>query len=120
MIGRLLRSGRHERILRLLDQEREIILNGPLSELKALVDRRETAIREVMAEGGAAPEPFLAALRAKAERNARLLKASLAGVRAADAEIGRLEAATRNLRTYTERGAQIDVRPQDITRDQRA
>ena len=120
MIGRLLRSGRHERILKLLDQEREIILNGPLSELKALVDRRETAIKEVMAEGEAAPEPFLAALKTKAERNARLIEASLAGVKAATAEVDRLEAATGSLRTYTERGAPVDVRAQHITRDERA
>jgi hypothetical protein len=120
MIGRLLRSGRHERILKLLDQEREIILNGPLSELKALVDRREAAINDMMAEGGSAPEAFLTALEAKAKRNARLIEASLAGVRAATAEVDRLEAATGNLRTYTERGAPVDVRAQHITRDERA
>jgi hypothetical protein len=120
MIGRLLRSGRYERILRLLDQEREIILNGPLSGLKALVDRREAAIAEMTAEGGAAPEPFLTALKAKAERNTRLIAASLEGVKAANAEVDRLEAATGSLRTYTERGAPVDVRAQDITRDERA
>ena len=120
MIGRLLRSGRHERILKLLDREREIILNGPLSELKALVDRRESAIEEVIAEGGSAPEAFLTALRTKAERNTRLIEASLSGVKAATAEVDRLEAATRNLRTYSERGAPVDVRPLDITRDERA
>ncbi len=120
MIGRLLRSGRHERILKLLDREREIILNGPLSELTALVEKRETAIREVLSEGATAPEPFLTALKAKAERNARLIQSSLSGVRAATAEIDRLEAATRGLRTYTERGAPVDVLPRDVTRDERA
>lgn len=120
MIARLLRSGRQQRILRLLDQEREIILNGPLSGLKALVDRRESAIAEMMAERDAAPEPFLTALKAKAERNTRLIAASLAGVKAATAEVARLEAATGELRTYSERGAPVEVRAPGTTRDERA
>ena len=49
-----------------------------------------------------------------------MIEASLAGVRAATAEVDRLEAATGNLRTYTERGAPVDVRAQHITRDERA
>ena len=42
MIANILTSARYARILRLLDLERKVILSGPLGQLKALVDRRES------------------------------------------------------------------------------
>ena len=82
MISHILTSARYARILRLLDLERKLILNGPLSGLKALVERREAAIAEVLESETDLPEAFLVALKARAERNSRLILASLAGVRA--------------------------------------
>ena len=81
MIAHILTSARYARILRLLDLERKVILNGPLSSLRALVDRREAAVDEVLDSESEVPEAFLAALKARAERNSRLILASLAGVR---------------------------------------
>ena len=79
MIAHILTSARYARILRLLDLERKVILNGPLSSLRALVDRREAAVAEVLDSESEVPEAFLAALKARAERNSRLILASLAG-----------------------------------------
>jgi hypothetical protein len=120
MIAHILTSARYARILRLLDLERKVILNGPLASLRALVDRREAALREILEGEGDLPEAFLAALKARAERNSRLLLASLAGVRAAAARIEEIRAARTQLRTYSAAGAPVEVREPTVTRDQRA
>lgn len=120
MIASFLANSRYERILRLLDLERKVILNGPLVELKALVDRREAAMAEVLAAAADLPEAFLAALKAKAERNSRLILASLAGVKAAEAQIAQIRDAREQLRTYTAEGANVEVRHLPVTRDHRA
>lgn len=120
MIAHILTSARYARILRLLDLERKVLLNGPVAGLKALVDRREAAISELLESETELPEAFVLALKARAERNSRLILASLAGVRAGAAQIEQIRAARDQLRTYTASGTQVDVRPTEVTRDQRA
>ena len=66
------------------------------------------------------PEAFLAALKARAERNSRLILASLAGVRSGAAQIEQIRAARSQLRTYSAAGTPVEVRAPTITRDQRA
>ena len=119
MIAHILTSARYARILRLLDLERKLILNGPLSGLKAMVERREAAIAELLESETDLPEAFLVALKARAERNSRLILASLAGVRAGVAQIERIRAACGELGTYTASGQRQEPR-QPATRDQRA
>ena len=120
MIAGLLKNPRHERVLQILDLERKVILNGPLSGLKPLVDRREALVDELLAQETPPPESFLTALKLKAERNSRLLLASLAGMKAATAQIDRIRDARDHLRTYTAAGASVEVRRPQITRGQRA
>jgi hypothetical protein len=120
MIANVLTSARYARILRLLDLERKVILSGPLGQLKALVDRREAAMAELLAAGAELPEAFLVALKARAERNRRLILASLAGVKSGAAQIEQIAAARDELRTYTAAGTPVEVRPPAATRDQRA
>jgi hypothetical protein len=120
MIGSLLSAARYERVLRLLDQERKVILAGPLTALKALVERREALMAELLAEDRPLPEAFLAALKARAERNSRLILASIAGVKAAEAALERLAAAQDRLRTYSAEGAPVEVARAQVTRDTRA
>ena len=120
MISHILTSARYARILRLLDLERKLILNGPLSGLKALVERREAAIAEVLESETDLPEAFLVALKARAERNSRLILASLAGVRSAAAQIEQIRATRSQLRTYSAAGTPVEVREPTVTRDQRA
>ncbi|PZQ49881.1 MAG: hypothetical protein DI556_10530 [Rhodovulum sulfidophilum] len=120
MIGDLFGGGaRQEKVLRLLDQERGVILNGPLGDLAALVERREAMIEEVLT-GESPGEAFLAEVKAKAERNSRLLLASLAGVRAAAETLGRARRAAGELRTYSADGRPVELGQAATTRDTRA
>jgi len=120
MIAQFLTSTRCSRILRLLDLERKVILNGPLSSLRTLVDRRERAIADILSVQKDLPAEFVATLKAKAERNSRLLLASLAGVKAASEEVDRIEVTRRELRTYTATGTRKARQAAKVTRDQRA
>jgi hypothetical protein len=120
MIANILTSARYARILRLLDLERKLILNGPLSGLKALVERREAAVAEVLDTESDVPEAFLHAVKARAERNSRLILASLAGVRAGAEQIEQIRTTRSQLRTYNAAGAPVDVRPREVTREKRA
>lgn len=120
MIGSLLSNARYERVLRLLDQERKVILNGPLTELSALVEKREALLDELLAGERSLPEAFLAAVKSRAERNSRLIMASIAGVKAAEAQIARMDEARDSLRTYSAEGAPVEVRSGKVTRDTRA
>jgi hypothetical protein len=120
MIANMFASARYARVLRLLDLERKLILNGPLAGLKALVDQREAAVADILANETDLPEAFLIALKARAERNSRLLLASLAGVRSGAAQAEQARAAAERLRTYSASGAPVEVQAPKVTRDQRA
>lgn len=119
MIARMLTSARYARVLRLLDLERRLILNGPLTGLSAIVGQREAAIAEILETQSDLPEAFLVTLKARAERNSRLILASLAGVRSGIARIEQIAAERDELRTYTATGAPVAVRVQAATRDHR-
>ncbi|HRP07978.1 MAG TPA: alcohol dehydrogenase catalytic domain-containing protein [Gemmatimonadales bacterium] len=103
--------------------DRVMGLVGGGAQAEYLVVRQDEAIaipdRLSWAEAAAIPEAFLTALKTKAERNSRLLLASLAGVRAAAAQIDAIAAARGELRTYTAAGASVAVAPTPGTRDQR-
>lgn len=120
MIANMFASARYARVLRLLDLERKLILNGPLTGLKALVEQREAAIAEILANESDLPEAFLVALKARAERNTRLILASLAGVKAGAAQAEQARTASSQLRTYDASGAPVEVSQPQTTRDQRA
>lgn len=119
MIASILTNSRYERVLRLLDQERKVILNGPLVELAALVEKREALLAEAFENEAELPEAFLDALKSRAERNSRLILASIAGVKSAEAQIARIDNARDTLRTYSEKGAPVEVARSQITRDSR-
>jgi hypothetical protein len=120
MIANILASTRYARILRLLDLERKLLLQGPLAGLGTLVARREAAVAELLESESDLPEAFILALKARAERNSRLILASLAGLRAGAAQIEQIRSAQAQLRTYTAAGTPVEVRPAEPTRDQRA
>ncbi len=120
MIDSFLSSSRYDRVLRLLDQERKVILNGPLSALSALVEKREALLSELLTQDHVLPEAFLQALKTRAERNSRLILASIAGVRSAEALLTKLDEASETLRTYSAEGVRVDLGPVRVTRDTRA
>ena len=49
MIAQFLTASRCDRVLRLLDEERKVILEGPLASLQTVVDRRERALAGITA-----------------------------------------------------------------------
>jgi hypothetical protein len=112
-------TARQRRALGLLDREREVILTGPLTELDALVRKREALMEAILSDAAPPPEGFLTALKAKAERNSRLLLAAMAGLRAVREQIAEAGAARASLRTYTAAGAARDVLDPPKTRDAR-
>ena len=65
-------------------------------------------------------EADAAALKARAERNSRLILASLAGVRSGAEQIAQIQASRSQLRTYSAAGTPVEVREPTVTRDQRA
>ncbi|MBP7242975.1 hypothetical protein [Amaricoccus sp.] len=121
MIASLLSSpSRFDRVLRLLDEERRTLLKGPIADLAGLVERREALIAEILAQETVIPQGFLTALKARAERNGHLIKAAIAGVKSAAAEVARIDEAQGRLRTYSAAGAQVDFARTRVTRDTRA
>lgn len=110
---------RQQQALDLLDQERTILLNGPLNALEALVTKRESLLTEIMAEPKQNPDGFLQILKSKAERNGRLLLASLAGLRSARDQIDEADQAAHTLRTYTPSGTSVAVSDAAKTHDHR-
>jgi hypothetical protein len=119
MSGQLLATARQAGVLKLLDDERHLLLHGAGVELGALLQRREAAVADVLAHDGRVPSAFVTALRTRAERNRQLLAASLDGARAASAQVSRKQAGSA-LRTYTAKGEPKDVARQPATRDKRA
>jgi hypothetical protein len=121
MIRSMLNTARRReaKALRLLDRERAALLEGPIGELETLVARREEVIAEILADTRPPSADFVAALRAKAERNSRLLLAGMAGLRAAREQISAADEAGRRLRTYDAGGQAHDVSERSPTRDSR-
>lgn len=111
------RASRHDEALSLLDRERELLLRGPLGDLESAVAAREALVSDLLAD--APPEGFLVALKARAERNSRLLLASLAGVKAAREQVAAADRASRSLKTYGADGKAVEVNEKPKTRDRR-
>jgi hypothetical protein len=111
------RGGRHEEALALLDRERDILLRGPLSDLGSIVAAREAIVADLLAD--APPEGVLAALRQRAERNARLLLASLSGLRSAREQVAAVERASGVLKTYDAGGRAVEVSTKPTAQDRR-
>jgi hypothetical protein len=121
MIKRALsrRGDRHEEALRLLDQERDALTEGDVGGLATIVAAREALVSELLAATVPPPRSFLSALRMRAERNSRLLLASMAGLRTARDQVAEIDRAARSLKTYTAEGAALDVDTAPKTRDRR-
>jgi len=120
MIAEFLMTARYNQILRILDDERRLILSGPLENLRLLVDKREKAIAELVQSENPVPEAFVAALKSRAERNGRLLQASIEGIRAATATIDGIGKKEESLQTYDARGKKVAAGQAVGTRDKRA
>lgn len=120
MITEALTSSRYSKLLRMLDEERQLLLSGPMDKLQSLVAKREAAMNELLSSGVSLPEAFIVALKARADRNGRLLRASIEGMRSARAQIEEINQQNEELRTYRADGSQVKVSLPQSTRDTRA
>lgn len=120
MISEALTSSRYSKILRMLDEERQLLLSGPLDKLQSLVATREAAMTELLSSSASLPEAFVVALKARAERNGRLLRASIEGMKSARAQIEQINKQNDELRTYAADGKEVRVSQAQTTRDTRA
>jgi flagellar biosynthesis/type III secretory pathway chaperone len=120
MITEALTSSRYSKVLRMLDEERQLLLTGPLDKLHSLVTKREAAMNELLSSGVSLPEAFIVALKARADRNGRLLRASIDGMKSARAQIDQIARQSEELRTYKADGTEVRVISTQTTRDTRA
>jgi hypothetical protein len=95
-------------LLALLEDEAAAILAGDLAALDRLAPRKRALADDLLAR--TPPEADRAALGRSAERNARLLRAALAGVRAARDSIARARDGAA-FDSYGKDGAAIRIAP---------
>lgn len=115
MIDGLNAKLRARKLLRLLDDERALLLAGRLSDLPALCTARDQLF-QLIGKSGVAGERALAEygpqIKARAERNRRLLKAALDGMRMAQTQLSRAAQSAADMQTYTADGKRVQVNSQ--------
>ena len=110
MIDILLARKRIRNILTILTEEREVILNGPLSSLGALTEKREKLLDSLLEVKEALSEVDLAPIRKEASKNQRLLDASMSGVKEAKQMLSDIHHAATTMGTYTNNGKRLEIR----------
>ncbi|WP_424926548.1 hypothetical protein [Amaricoccus tamworthensis] len=120
MMSQMFNAQRYSQVLELLDAERKIILNGPLTDLGAVVEKREEIMTALLKEKGTLPQAFITALKARAERNSRLIKASIDGIKYGRVQVKRIEETAGRLHTYDAAGTKTEVTADPTTRDKKA
>ena len=85
MLDSFTKRGRIRTILKLLTEERKIILKGPLADLNRIAVRRDKLVEGLLSGKILLVEADLKTIRHEADRNQILLKASLSGIQAAKA-----------------------------------
>jgi flagellar biosynthesis/type III secretory pathway chaperone len=88
----------------LLGAERNALLTGDFDALADLAERKEALIGQLAKTDAGAPT--LRRLRARAERNAALLEASMRGLRGISRRLSEIRRANGPLQTYGQDGAQ--------------
>jgi len=115
MIDGLNAKLRARKLLRLLDDERALLLSGNLAALPALCAARDHLFQS-LGNGGRAGDralaEFGAQIKARAERNRRLLKAALEGMRQALDQLSHASRSADSMQTYTANGKRVQVESQ--------
>ncbi len=109
--------GRVRNILKLLTEERKIILKGPLSDLNRIAVRRDKLVEGLASGNIALAEVDIEAIRHEADRNQSLLKASLSGMRAAKILLSEQLRAATTMGTYTDSGERLEAPQKSDVRD---
>jgi len=101
--------GRIRNILKLLRDEREILLKGPLSELTRLSALRDKLVEDLTNGKTELAEADMKALHHEADRNQRLLEASLSGMSAAKTLLAEQRQTATTMGTYTDSGERLEA-----------
>ena len=101
--------GRVRNILKLLTEERKIILKGPLFDLNRIAVRRDKLVEGLASGQIALTEADVKEIRHEAERNQSLLKASLSGMQAAKTLLSEQQGAATTMGTYTDSGERLEA-----------
>lgn len=109
MLDSFMARGRVRNILKLLFEERKIILEGPLSDLNRLAARRDKLVEKLTSGKIALIESDIETIRREAARNQTLLKASLSGVQAAKTLLFEQHRAVTTMGTYTDSGKRLET-----------
>lgn len=120
MIDSLMAKKRVRQIRDLLLEERQKILKGPLPDLTALIEKREALVAKLSEGIDALSQNDIESIKVEADRNQRLLQASLNGVREAEAEIAQQRKASQTMGTYTSDGQRFEVQTGVDLNDRRA
>ena len=115
MIDALSAKLRARKLLRLLDDERALLLAGRLNELPELCAARDLLFQH-LGHGGRAGDRALAEfggqIKARAERNRRLLQSALDGIRQAQQQQALAARDAAGMQTYTAGGKRVQVESQ--------
>jgi len=109
MLDSFTSRGRIRNILKLLAEERKILLKGPLSDLNRLAARRDKMVEGLTDSKTSLGDADIKAIRKAADRNKGLLKASLSGIQAAKALLSEHHQVATTMGTYTDSGERLEV-----------
>lgn len=112
--------GRVRSILKLLAEERNIILKGPLSDLERIAMRRDKLVEDLTSGKIPLIEADIEAIRHEADRNQSLLKASLSGLNAAKTLLSEQHRAATTMGTYTDAGERFETPQKRGLKDRKA
>ena len=97
-----------KRLMEHFRDEREVLLNGRISDLESLLARRQEMIE--MLDTLQIDDPTaLSEARLLARRNQKLLEASLSGIQAARERLEEVRCSATQLDTYTLRGKRLNL-----------
>ena len=101
--------GRARIILKLLSEERKIILKGPLSDLSRIAARLVILVEGLASGKTALSAADIDAIHQEADRNQTLLEASLSGMKSAKTLLSEQRRAATSMGTYTNSGERFEA-----------
>ena len=102
-------TGRVRNILKLLTEERKIILKGPISDLSRIAMRRDKLVEGLVSGRIVLAEGDINAIRCAADRNRTLLEATLSGAQFAKRLLAEQRSAVETMGTYTDSGERLEA-----------
>ncbi len=122
MISAFMARSKLKQIVALMEDERHVLLNGPLSALTDISTKRG-AVLDALENGGPVARSVLGngldQVRKLAIRNKKLFEASVAGMKAATDTLRVMEENIGMMETYTSRGEKILVLQKPSKKDHR-